>query len=338
MSLLPKMSLACSLVALASCAELRQLGHQPQPGGSQSGAVFQAPLISQAGSTNVPVQVFQVEKPVASPSLVPVPTTERVGQPSNLDPRQAVREAVSGATQSSDAQLFDRAMHSFLFFENSVYEVFFSPGFLTTLYLQPGEELINFFAGDTSRWSITQTHTGSADEERILVLVKPHVASIRTNFVISTNKRVYLVDAVATGEDVYHTAVAWNYPSDNLNSLRPVLSGTPGRSRATTPVPQVVTDPARFAYDYRIELIEGDEPVWKPVGVFSDGNKTYIRFPNNLGAVDAPPLFIIGAEEENGLVNYRVDRNFYVVDRPIERAVLQHGDPRSIIMIERLGG
>jgi type IV secretion system protein VirB9 len=84
--------------------------------------------------------------------------------------------------------------------------------------------------------------------------------------------------------------------------------------------------------------MEGDSPSWRPVAVFSDGQKTYIRFPEGLGAVDAPPLFIVGAEEENGLVNYRVDRNFYVIDRQISQAILQHGDPRSVISIERVGG
>lgn len=325
--------------ALSGCAELDALRGQGSSASVPQGSVFQAAVISGASLPDVPVQVFQVEKPVASPSLVEVPAmaSEASGAPAPLDPKEAVLAARATSTQSSDVRLFDRAKHNFLYFDNSVYEIYFSPGFLTTLYLQPGEQLINFFAGDTSRWSISQTHTGSEGEEQTLILVKPYIADVRTNFVISTDKRVYLVDALATGKTVYHTAVAWNYPTDNLNSLRPVLTGNTQRQQRPAP-PQTVTDPSRFSYNYEITLMEGDSPSWRPVAVFSDGQKTYIRFPEGLGAVDAPPLFIVGAEEENGLVNYRVDRNFYVIDRQISQAILQHGDPRSVISIERVGG
>ena len=325
--------------ALSGCAELKALRDQGSSGAALQGSVFQAAVISGANIPDVPVQVFQVEKPVASPSLVEVPTTQTEARtaPVPLDPKEAVLSARQASTQSTDVQLFDRAKHNFLYFDNSVYQVYFSPGFLTTLYLQPGEELVNFFSGDTSRWSITQTHTGSENDQQTLILVKPHIADVKTNFVISTNKRVYLIDALATGETVYHTAVAWNYPTDNLNSLRPVLTGSTQRPQRS-PAPQTITDPSRFSYNYEITLMEGDSPSWRPVAVFSDGQKTYIRFPEGLGAVDAPPLFIVGAEEENGLVNYRVDRNFYVIDHQIKQAILQHGDPRSVISIERVGG
>ena len=338
MSLFPKILLTFGILGISACAELQALNQRSGTSNASQGNVFQAPVVSASNSPNVPVQVFQVEKPVASPSLVVAPTMQPNGQPVSLDPKEAVRSATAASTQSSNAQLFDRAKHNFLYFDNSVYEVYFSPGFLTTLYLQPGEQLINFFAGDTSRWAITQTHTGVNEDQQTLILVKPHIANVRTNFVISTDKRVYLVDALATGESVYHTAVAWNYPSDNLNSLRPVLSSAPGRTTPTATQSRAISDPSRFSYNFEITLVEGDDPVWKPVDVFSDGQKTYIRFANDLGAVDAPPLFIIGSEEETGLVNYRVDRNFYVVDRPIDRAVLQHGDPRSVVTIQRVGG
>ncbi len=326
-------------LSISGCAELRALGDSPRRSTSTAGDVFQAPLISGGSGADVPVAVFQVEKPVASPSLVekPVISVDPARQSGSLDPKDAVRTALEASTQSSDARMFDRAKHNFLYFDNSVYEVYFSPGFLTTLYLQPDEELINLFAGDTARWSITQTHTGSDDEQQTLVLVKPHIPEIQTNFVISTNKRVYLINAIATDQSVYHTAVAWNYPSDNLNSLRPVLSGSRRQPQSAAQVSRA-REPSQFAYDYQITLLEGDAPKWQPVSVFNDGLKTYIRFPNNLGAVDAPPLFIIGAEEETGLVNYRVDGNFYVVDRLIDQAVLQHGDPRSVVSITRVGG
>jgi type IV secretion system protein VirB9 len=89
--------------------------------------------------------------------------------------------------------------------------------------------------------------------------------------------------------------------------------------------------------NYSIATRQGKMPDWMPKQVFDDGAKTYIDFPDNLGTTSAPPLFIVGSDNEADLVNYRVKGHFYIVDRLFDRAQLRVGkDPQTIVEIKRL--
>ncbi|NDC60109.1 MAG: P-type conjugative transfer protein TrbG, partial [Alphaproteobacteria bacterium] len=76
-------------------------------------------------------------------------------------------------------------------------------------------------------------------------------------------------------------------------------------------------------------------PPWTPVRVFDDGLKTWIEFPADIAASDMPPLFVRTGEGAE-LVNYRVQRNRYIVDRVFDVAELRLGrvDP-VVVRIER---
>ena len=73
-----------------------------------------------------------------------------------------------------------------------------------------------------------------------------------------------------------------------------------------------------------------------PRRVFTDGRKTYIAFPRDLAAREAPPLFVLGRAGEAQLVNYRVRDNYYVVGQVVRRAELRLGqNPQQVVVIER---
>ena len=61
--------------------------------------------------------------------------------------------------------------------------------------------------------------------------------------------------------------------------------------------------------------IEGDHPAWRPYRAFDDGRQVFIEFPSGIGQGEMPPLWIIGSQGGAELVNYRVRRNYYIVDR-----------------------
>ena len=71
--------------------------------------------------------------------------------------------------------------------------------------------------------------------------------------------------------------------------------------------------------------ISGDNPPWRPVRVFDDTHKVYIQFPARLDQGEAPPLFVVGPNGENQLVNYRVNGSYYIVDRLFAAAELRLG-------------
>jgi type IV secretory pathway VirB9-like protein len=79
-------------------------------------------------------------------------------------------------------------------------------------------------------------------------------------------------------------------------------------------------------------------PRWQPLRVFDDGLKTYIQFPVNMAATDAPPLFLVGPGGKAELVNYRYLNGYYVVDRLIDVAELRLGEkPQQVVRISRSG-
>ena len=65
---------------------------------------------------------------------------------------------------------------------------------------------------------------------------------------------------------------------------------------------------------------------WRPLRAFDDGQKVYIEFPTGISQGEMPPLFVIGPAGGSELVNYRVSRNYYIVDRLFGAAELRLGD------------
>ena len=52
----------------------------------------------------------------------------------------------------------------------------------------------------------------------------------------------------------------------------------------------VALERLNFGYE-----ISGDDPSWRPIRVFDDGQKVYLQFPADIAQGELPPLFIVGA-------------------------------------------
>ena len=72
---------------------------------------------------------------------------------------------------------------------------------------------------------------------------------------------------------------------------------------------------------------------------FDDGEKVYIQFPQGIAQGELPPLFVIGAQGDGQLVNYRFRAPYYIVDRLFGAAELRlGGDMGEVVRIERTDG
>ena len=149
----------------------------------------------------------------------------------------------------------------------------------------------------------------------------------RPDSVITTDRRSYHLELESTPK-TYIAAVSWTYPQDMLVSL----NERNDRSEGAAPVATgVALQDLHFRY-----AITGDSPPWRPVRAFDDGNKVYIEFPARIDQGETPPLFVVGPQGGNELVNYRVRGNYYVVDRLFAAAELRLGqDPQQIVRISR---
>jgi type IV secretion system protein TrbG len=210
--------------------------------------------------------------------------------------------------------------------EGALYQVYAAPGQITTIALEPGERLTGtgpIAAGDTARWIIGDTESGSGRNARVLVLVKPTRPDITTNLVISTDRRTYMIELNAS-EETWMPAISWAYPP---------APETPRIAAATPRIPP----PQARNHRYGLQ-VQGDSPPWRPVSVFDDGRRVYVVFPRGIAQGEMPPLFVLGADGELEIVNSRIHGNVLIVDRLFGAAELRlgRGSRQEVVRILRI--
>ncbi len=272
-----------------------------------------------------PVQIVEIPKPLPLPGqLQPLPDKEK----SDLRPPTArVDEANKAATQEPTKFGYINAIQVYPFTEGALYQLYAAPERVSDITLQPGEKLTSVSAGDTVRWIVGDTQSGTGDNQQVHVLVKPFAPNLKTNLVITTDRRSYHLQMESTAKTSM-AALSWTYPQDQLTILRHKNA----EAEAVQPIASnLALENIRFRY-----AISGDDPFWKPLRAFDDGQKVYIELPRTISQGEAPPLFLVGADGNNELANYRMRGNYYIVDRLFAAAELRLGsDPQQIVRIAR---
>ncbi|WP_454557376.1 TrbG/VirB9 family P-type conjugative transfer protein [Paracoccus kondratievae] len=90
--------------------------------------------------------------------------------------------------------------------------------------VQPGEELVTVAAGNTVRWIVSDTFSGAGDELRVNVQVKPVRSGLKTNLIITTNRRTYLLELTST-ERAWMASVSWDCPRVDAGIAVPGAGG-----------------------------------------------------------------------------------------------------------------
>ncbi|MBL8570821.1 MAG: P-type conjugative transfer protein TrbG [Phreatobacter sp.] len=269
-----------------------------------------------------PVEVVTIPEPLPLPGqLMPVPDTRRPPEPT--DPRQRVGAANAAARVQPVRDGFLNAIQQYPWTDGALYQVYTAPGQVTDIALQEGEQLVGLgpvAAGDTVRWIIGDTISGSGPTARVHILVKPTRPDLTTNLVINTDRRTYHLELRATSS-TYMASVSWTYPQDALIALQ-------GRNAAAAAAAPVASGIELTTLNFRYR-IDGDRTPWRPARAFDDGRQVFIEFPAGISQGEMPPLFVSGASGEAELVNYRVQGRYMVVDRLFAAAELRLGDRRT---------
>ncbi len=275
-------------------------------------------------------------EPVVSPTEVPY-LAAKIGPPSSVvaartgpSGRAAIALANQAARAPSRADGFVGGVQVFAWSPGRVFEVWTAPLRVTTLTLGEGETLVSKAAGDTIRWQIGEVASGTGAARRTHVLLKPLERGLETNLVLTTNRRVYLLDLKSGAADAFNAAIAWDEPS---------AAGTgPVEGEVLRGADPLVTPQGPLDARYRIEPL-GRRARWTPSSVFNDGQRTFIAFDADLQVDEAPLLFVLTPDGEAQLVNYRQQSGLFVVDRLFDRAELRLGDRRpQVVRIRRLAG
>lgn len=239
------------------------------------------------------------------------------------------RRASGSAVQEPRRDFYLNAVQLYPWSDGALYRLYTAPERVSEIALQPGETLVSVAAGDTARWVIGDTTSGAGAARRTHVLVKPSATGLRTNLVITTDRRLYRVEVASSGGAAM-AGIAWTYPQDELIALKQAQAA----AAAAQPVAAGLgVDRLNFSYS-----ISGDKASWRPVRAFDDGRQVFIQFPASLAQDEAPPLFVLGEGGRAELVNYRLSGRYYVVDRLFAAAELRLGSRRQkVVRIVRTG-
>ncbi|AJP47670.1 conjugal transfer protein TrbG [Rugosibacter aromaticivorans] len=279
-----------------------------------------------------PIEVIEV------PKLLPLPeqlkafgsTPEEKPVAESPDEKARVARANAEARVAPSREGYINAIQVWPYADGALYQVYTSPGRVTVIALQQGEELVTVSAGDTVRWIVGDTASGAGASQRVNILVKPTRIGLKTNLVITTNRRTYLLELSSTPQ-AWMASASWDYPKDRLLALQKQAQ----QAQTAAPVDSGLSlEQIKFRY-----AISGDSPPWKPLRAFDDGERVYIQFPAGIAQGELPPLFVIGAQGDGQLVNYRFRSPYYVVDRLFGAAELRLGaDKAAVVRIERTDG
>lgn len=270
------------------------------------------------------------------PYLAVGPLAEpRPARSTSASGRAAIAAANAAARAPSRSDGFVGGVQVFAWAPGRVFEVWTAPLRVTTLTLGPGETILSKAAGDTVRWQIGEASSGSGVEARTHVMLKPLERGLETNLILTTNRRVYLIDLKSGAADAFNTAIAWDVSAANAE----VAPDTPSPTTAEVRVPDPVVLPeGPLDGRYRIEP-QGRRARWTPTAVFNDGVRTFITLDPDVHVDEAPVLFVLAADGEAQMVNYRQVGGLFVVDRVFDRAELRLGDRRpQIVRIRRVSG
>ncbi len=269
-----------------------------------------------------PVQIVQVPQPLPLPGQLKLLPGGRTAPPEPADPRTRVEVANSAARVQPTRAGYLNAVQVYPFSDGALYQLYAAPGQVTDIVLEPGEQLVGsgpVAAGDTVRWIIGDTESGSGPTKRVHILVKPARADLLSNLVINTDRRTYHLE-MRSAERTYMASVSWSYAGDQLIALRRQNE----RADDAQPVASGVDIEAlNFRY-----AIKGDRPPWRPLRAYDDGRQVFIEFPRGIVQGEMPPLWVIGAEG-----------NHMIVDRLFAAAELRlGGEHQQKVRIVRTDG
>ena len=206
----------------------------------------------------------------------------------------------------------DNSTVVFKYAPNQLYKIYCRAGYLTDLSLKKGETISFVGGGDTSAWAVEKTTVDGVPH----IYIKPTVATNTTNLIITTNKRSYQL--ILNTSDWYNPMVTWTYGQEETSAINL-------RDEQST-ISKINGNVESLNFNYKIS---GQSSV-KPVAIFDDGEKTFLRFdkiPKRL-----PSLFIRN-KGKIFMTNYKIRDNCYIVDTVADEIELRISD-KEILRIK----
>ena len=210
---------------------------------------------------------------------------------------------------------------TYFYNENDSYHVATRAGYITTILLNPDEDIIHAEIGDATRWSVQTYYTGSSKGMSPALSVKPFVPELKTNLVISTTKRIYNI-VLEAKVNSYAPIINFEYPKE-------IEIAKQKERKLKAQETKVNIEYLNFDYSWN-----KNKETWSPIQIFDDGEQTFLVMSEKVRATELPVLFIKDEQTGEGAsVRYRYDpeTRYYTVDRLFKQAYLRYGEKEIII-------
>jgi len=262
----------------------------------------------------------------ASPDAPNASTPPAPADPLSLEP-EPVQAAVRAYQQTGEAPILpgDRVLYPYDLTDKPP-TLICAPLHVTDLTLATGETVTDVATGDSERWLIQVAGSGDPRNPLPHVLIKPKDAPLSSNLVIMTNRRTYRLNLIARRTGNFTQAAGFYFPRELLAAnaqAKRLADDPPETPRRASLIADLAQKELNLDYS-----ISGPNVPWKPIRAFDDGTHTYIQMAAGMKATDAPALLVAGPAGD-GLANYRIAGNYYIVDRLFDQAVLLAGVGRE---------
>lgn len=191
--------------------------------------------------------------------------------------------------------------------------------------LEPNENIVDLKVGDSTRWIIERTASGSPVGMIEHIIVKPTDIGLKSNLRIYTDRRSYYLDLTSSEKEfmpqisfIYPEQALQNYAhvkSELLNTLKTRTINIPSneRSYSSNDSNLVLMDNLDFNYQY-----SGEASLY-PIRTFNDGKKTYIQMPKKVMSASLPALVVVHgthllSDDDIAVTNYRIKDDKFIVD------------------------
>lgn len=219
----------------------------------------------------------------------------------------------------------DKRLGIIVYSPNDVHRFTGYYGYQSSIIFAEGETIETISMGDSIPWQMVPSGNR--------LFLKPIDQDATTNMTLITNKRVYYFELYAKeanniNQDGLMFAVKFLYADgDNQDG-----SGSSNHGSSWphyTPGPDL-SNKSLYNFNY---TISGPESI-APIKIFDDGKFTYFEFKDKES--DLPAIFYVNKDHTEGLINYRVNGAYIVVESLRERFTLRNGENVVCVFNEKL--
>jgi type IV secretion system protein VirB9 len=242
-----------------------------------------------------------------------------------------VRKALEQYEKSGDTTVIETNNTIKIPFGKNTPVIYCTPLRTCEIKLEIGEVVTGVFPGDTSRWLFEHAVSGEGSKQQPHIIFKPKDYDIVTNAIITTTKRTYNVE-LHSQKDAIVKQIEFYYPQDIEEQWRDIYSEAmlEKQLQQNQSFHNRNTLNQKLDFHYRIETpLFSVKPIWTPYRVFNDGIHVYIQIPKQAETTSLPALFVVGKDNQPKMVNYRIQKPYYIVDELFQQAVLEIGTGQS---------